>query len=454
LDKGVKYGIALGLIGLCLFFFPFSSNGGTVFSTFFGTPFLSGQTGGTITNPQTGGTTTVSLINANQISFKFALIAGHPDGTEETVFSQSTLPGLAVLQAGKPVSYMDALAVAGIAVSTPLPSTATALFKLNFSAVIAPKTYACQILATTVAAAQQEQGEQQGQNYEGRVHCSSVPSGILFAPTVKWFYREVSSPLVNNGTLALAVLPAFRVLSSDVFATAAAQGEQRRVQWNLAAQVSVQAPGYSGLSLLGSTNALADFSFDGSALSGVTDTGTSAGAGTIGGAKLDKCLPGECGTAPPLPHPTTEWTEGTGEEGSTIYSSVTCTSTSCSVTPITSTGEPTGPTTTITVTSTGAVREDRCTTASCRGVEDTTTDTKTQTTTKETTSSTFKETSYTPGTRGEIAVSLLPYSADLPMLSYVQFNVGTNAYAVNPIVLFIVGLFVAFYAGYAYRKKL
>jgi hypothetical protein len=235
------------------------SSTGTVWSSIFGSnplfgsssPIISGQTGETVTLPN-GTVVTLSYIPANTVSFKLSLVANYEDNTNQTVFEKSTLPGLAVI--GSPVSFgghrvrqMTAYGVAAVQVTSPLPTTggqygygADADFKLNFTAY--------------------------------------VPE----AEQLLWRAVEAHTPLVNNGTLAVATMPPLPVPISVVFPSgfSAANGTQRHVQWNLLANVQITAPGYAGLSLAGFQGAAAALDWEGNFVSGCTDCATGGGAGT------------------------------------------------------------------------------------------------------------------------------------------------------------------------------
>jgi hypothetical protein len=159
---------------------------------------------------------------------------------------------------GKNVKDVAAYALAAIKLDQALPSGTKALFKLNFTSCI-----------------------------EQLNKC-------------KWQYQEVSVPLVQNGTLALAALPAFKILPNDVYPVQFAPGTgsttaTRRVNWYVTGKVTVTAPGYETLSLVGNSLSYADFGWDGSINGGCTDCGDSGGGGggggTIGGGiSLDTSL--------------------------------------------------------------------------------------------------------------------------------------------------------------------
>lgn len=242
-DKTTKYVLALLLIGVVLSMLPSGPSGGSIFKTFFGNmPFLTGSNGATTTLPD-GTTTQVALIPANQVSFKLMLIASYEDGTNATVFEQSSLPGLAVISIGnKPVRDIRAVGLVAVALTRPLPSDAKAMFTINF-------TY-----------------------YISQVNMA------------KWIVKTVQTPLVGNNTLALAMLPESKVLGGEVFPTASTTKESRRVDWRANVQVTITASGYAPLSLIGGTDAFAIFNYDGSLTGGGTDTGT--GGSTIAGATV------------------------------------------------------------------------------------------------------------------------------------------------------------------------
>jgi hypothetical protein len=243
LDKGLKFAAAVTLIGLALLFLPMGGNGGTIFSTFWGSPWISGVTG-LLSGGTSGGTNQqVTLLTSGTVNFKMSLVSTYTDNTNETIFERSTLPGLAVISIhGKPVRQIAAYALAAVKVSQSLPSGSLAKFELNFTTCV-----------------------------EQLNRC-------------KWNYQVTTTELVGNGTLALVALPPFVVLPTDVFPTALAAGTvtSRRADWNLKAHVTVTAPGYQPLDLLGSDLSYADFGWDGSLAGGCTDCSTSGSI--IGGA--------------------------------------------------------------------------------------------------------------------------------------------------------------------------
>jgi len=215
----------------------------------------------------------VTIIPAGSVSFKFQLVATYQDNSAETIFEKSTLPGLAILAKGKPVHDITALAVVAVATDRPLPAGAMAHFALNFTAMIANPQYGCSIVYGDPGPSSKVGTSQ--------VLCTILPTS---PPRVKWNYREVDSELISNGRLALVALPAFQVLGSDVFPVTPSQAESRRVDWIVRARVMVTAPPpYQQLSLLGSSEAFADFNWDGSITGGCTDCGTGGGGGTTTG---------------------------------------------------------------------------------------------------------------------------------------------------------------------------
>jgi hypothetical protein len=132
----VKFSLALMLIGVALIFAPIGSNGSTVFSTFWGQPWLEGFTGFQTTTTG-GGTTQAALLTSGTVNFKMALIATYDDSSTETIFERSSLPGLAVIQIhGKNVRQVEAHAVAAIKLDQVLPSGALAKFDLNFTSCV------------------------------------------------------------------------------------------------------------------------------------------------------------------------------------------------------------------------------------------------------------------------------------------------------------------------------
>jgi hypothetical protein len=167
--------VALFVIGLTPIFLPTNQQGGTMFSTFFGSPWIQGITGST-TNPQTGETTQQTLLTSGSVNFKMSLVAAYSDNSpDETIFEKSSLPGLAVISVhGHPLKAVTAYAVAAVQTDQPLPASAIAHFYLNFSA------YIDKLGAT------------------------------------KWRYLEMTVPLINNGRLAIASLPPLRVVCGQV----------------------------------------------------------------------------------------------------------------------------------------------------------------------------------------------------------------------------------------------
>jgi hypothetical protein len=228
----------------------------TFSSIFAGNPVLSG-TNGWYSLPN--GTLVQRTIIPTGISFKMSLVATYQDGSNSTIFEKGSLPQIAVINVGgKQIDHIDALAAVAVGLQEPLSSQARALFKLNFTAFIG------------------------GRNQ------------------MKYLYREVDSPLFMNGTVVMAVLPALRVLGSDVFpsgvglpvqCTTQTVGtsyqstcvtrENRRVDWNILALVQINDPTTANqLSFIpGQSYAFADFSYDGSLTNGCTDCGGGGGSG-------------------------------------------------------------------------------------------------------------------------------------------------------------------------------
>jgi hypothetical protein len=260
-------------------------------------PIQFGNNGSTITGGGTiPGGGTAAVIPTGVLSFKMALVANYEDNTQEVLYEKSTLPFNLIQIHGKVVRRVDAQAIAAIALDEALPSDAQAHFMLNFSAWI------------------------------GRLNVS------------RWIYRDMYTPLIQNGTMALAMLPTFSVLSTDVFPTApvcrdsggnqiGCPAENRQVIWTVDATVEIlNAQGQKLLSLIGNTLSSATFNLDGS-LDVCTDCGGSSTPGgvdfTPGGAHLD--LPDPCDrakppsycnpTSPPPPPGTTKPEPGTTQEG-------------------------------------------------------------------------------------------------------------------------------------------
>jgi hypothetical protein len=102
------------IIGLALIFLPTNQQGGTLFSTFFGSPWISGITGST--SNQGGGTTQQTLLTTGTVNFKMSLVAAYADNSpNETIFEQASLPGLAVISVhGHPLRAVTAYAIAAV----------------------------------------------------------------------------------------------------------------------------------------------------------------------------------------------------------------------------------------------------------------------------------------------------------------------------------------------------
>jgi hypothetical protein len=234
-------------------------------------PIQFGNNGSTISGGGTiPGGGTAAVIPTGVLSFKMALVANYEDNTQEVLYEKSTLPFNLIQIHGKVVRRVDAQAIAAIALDEALPSDAQAHFMLNFSAWI------------------------------GRLNVS------------RWIYRDMYTPLIQNGTMALAMLPTFSVLSTDVFPTApvcrdsggnqiGCLAENRQVIWTVDATVEIlNAQGQKLLSLIGNTLSSATFNLDGS-LDVCTDCGGSSTPGgvyfTPGGAHMD--LPDPCERSKP-----------------------------------------------------------------------------------------------------------------------------------------------------------
>jgi len=97
-----------------------------------------------------GTTIPASVLCAGAVNFKMPLIATYEDNSQEKIFEKASAPGLTVLTRGKPVSDISALVVAAFALSTLLPSTARALFKVNFTSLIANTKYGCNLVPKQV----------------------------------------------------------------------------------------------------------------------------------------------------------------------------------------------------------------------------------------------------------------------------------------------------------------
>ena len=251
--------IPLTLLLLSAFFFAGSiqlagPNGFNIQIPWIGSIGGSGQGGGTTITLPNGTTITTSIIPINQVSFKLMLVGTDVNGVTTTVFEKSTLPGLALLgPGGRVLKTIDLLGIVAVKSSVFFSSGAKAHFIINYSASVWDLS-----------------------KMKGRV-------------------LDITIPLVSNGTLALAALPPLRMLDQEIFPTHSVciagtchdesdqpitQGQQRRVDWTVNAQVTITAPGFSPLSLFGSSGAVGEFNWDGSFNSGCTDCGGTGGGTT------------------------------------------------------------------------------------------------------------------------------------------------------------------------------
>jgi len=217
-----------------------------------------------------------SIIPVGKVGFNMQLIADFSDGTNQTISSSGTLPGLDVIQiGGKSVRQVRARTLVGFVSATPLPSTAVA-----------------DIIANVTM-------------YNERTHLTN------------WRTYEFNTGFVNGGTTALVLLPDFQVTGEDVYSDVCSQFNNgtigcsqvggapasRRIDWTAYATVTV-----SGLSIIPETysgyiGSSADFS---ASISGCTNCGgnaptvpaasTSTGVSTANGDKVDLPKP-----QPPAP---------------------------------------------------------------------------------------------------------------------------------------------------------
>jgi len=406
---------------------------------------------GVAVNLPNGATSQAAVIPSGQVGFKMSIVATYDDGSTETIFEKSTLPGLAVILNGKAVSSISAVTLAAVGLTSALPSGTYAHFELNYTSLISDKTDNCHL-----------QYDNAGAPLTGSVTCSQMPK--KFTPRLIGNYRVIDMPLVSNGTLAVAALPALNVLSSDVFPTSVTNSDKRSVEWTVRARVTINAP--SGqLSFLGSDLAYADLAFDGTLTGGCTNCGT--GTGTLGGVTItpitgefsftdDPCYrTGTCGGGHTTEPHTTEpgHTTVAGATVQTIEQTQTVGQTEVFTYATKSVTAPTPVTHTVIVTTV-----------------DTTKDKVTQTTKTYTseTKITYKgkvigDTHYDSegniiGGHG-VRVTLCLVgdcgapSVTLPYLSYYQFDLsGGETYRVNPSVIIVVLILVIGYLLYSRRK--
>jgi len=279
-----RFALALLVIGIFLFLVPISGSGGTVFRTIIGggSPILTGSNGQVTLSD--GTTVQATLIPVGELSFKTQILVNYEDGTQEVVFERSNLPSLSVIGIrGKAMKNLLSTVVVSFASPQPLPTAATALFRLNHTVLVNQ------------------------------------------LDKMKWIYREVSTQFID-GRFALTMLPPFSVGPTDIFPVVPTTNEQRRVSFALTARVSVQAPGYQQLNLLGSTLSFADVDFAGTVITacadcgvipgddGITTDGAMVRPYTIGGAMTIQSATDTATAA--ITNPTPIRTEGTHEEPS------------------------------------------------------------------------------------------------------------------------------------------
>ena len=213
-----------------------TTNGGSFFGISI-PPWMTGQNGGGSGSniPPT------AIIPSGAVRFKMVAVAENMDGTNTTVFEQSTLPAFATVSVhGKAVKGLTASAIAAIQLDEPVPSDARAKFNVNFTVWISKLN------------------------------------------KVKWSYTESTTPLIRNGTLAFVLLPTMSVATSEVFPSAGSASETRTVTFAIDGHVTIlsgqQLPLFS---LVGSTFSSADFNADGSVV-----VCTDCGGGGSGGITL------------------------------------------------------------------------------------------------------------------------------------------------------------------------
>jgi hypothetical protein len=333
------------------------------------------------------------------------LVGTDVNNQNTTIFERSTMPGLALLGPnGKVLKTVDLLGIVAVKSSTFFSSGAQAHFIINYSSVVG------------------DTGK-----VKGRV-------------------IDITIPMVSNGTLALAALPPLRMLDQEIFSshkvcgTAAegchdvpdnplSQGQQRSVDWTVNAHVTITAPGFQPLTLMGSSGAVGEFNWDGSFYGGCTDCGGTSGGTTppptIGGANLSPT-----GTGSLTDKDYVEPPGGEKPTGAPCAVAGTCTSTSTTSTTVSSSAVVTAITTTkIISTVTGkTVREFKSTsTGTSRDYSGTTTAT---------------EQGRTPGTKSQIAVSLLESPFGYSRLDLTWLN--GNVYLLNPAWFILgIGIFAA-----------
>ena len=253
--------VPVSMLILAIFFFAGSiqlagPNGFNIQIPWIGSIGGSGQSGGTTITLPNGTQITTSIIPINQVSFKLMLVGTDVNGQNTTIFEKSTMPGLALLGPNaKVLKTIDLLGIVAVKSSTFFSTGAQAHFIINYSSTVG------------------DTGK------------------------VKWRVIDITLPMTSNGTLALAALPPLRMLDQEIFSShkvcpdpvsgchdvpdqPLSQGQQRRVDWVVNAHVTITAPGFQPLTLMGSSGAVGEFNFDGSFSGGCTDCGGTGTGGT------------------------------------------------------------------------------------------------------------------------------------------------------------------------------
>jgi hypothetical protein len=434
LDKAVKYGLALMLVGIALLFIPFGPQASTTLSTFFGeSPWLTGQTG-----TKTTGTGQATLLATGVVNFKMSLVAAYADNTpNETIFEKASMPGLSVISIhNHPLKAVTAYALAAVLTNQPLPSGSVGNFKLNFTVY----------------------NEKLGK--------------------AKFRYIEMNVPLVSNGTLALAALAPLSVLPTEVYpegSTTSGTVESRRMDWILNAHVEINAPGYQTLSLIGSTLSYADFNSQGGFDTGCTNCGGSGGTiggGSFTGGKFYLDNPEDFCSAYPNNAKCVGTPPHTATTAGTVVVTETATGTSVVVVTTTvgtvkiTTVTPSATATTRTITSgTVAVKggsppggsftvdptgTEECKTTACRKVGNTVIE--------QTGSTEWVDVGEGMGLTGtgirlqpgeKVALEVLPLGPSIS-LSWYRLDLGSEVYLINPATFILVGLGLLIVVALAY----
>jgi hypothetical protein len=187
-----------------------------------------------------------SIIPVGKVGFNMQLIADFSDGTNSTISSSGTLPGLDMIQiGGRSVRQVRARTLVGFVSASPLPSTAVADIVANVTM------------------------------YNERTHLTN------------WRSYEFNTGFVDGGTTALVLLPDFAVAGEDVYSDLCNQltngttvcshvggaPASRRIDWTAYAVITI-----SGLSVIPETysgyiGSSADFS---ASISGCTNCGGNA----------------------------------------------------------------------------------------------------------------------------------------------------------------------------------